>query len=75
MYGDSTLLDGSVPHLLNAGTKEREALRSLFEEYRDVFPSSLPAHAPPDRGLGDAHHIPLLDNAVPAAKKMYRHSP
>ena len=75
MFGDPTLPDGSVPHMLKADSSEREMLRRLFKKYKDVFPASLPTQAPPDRGLGDAHVIPLTENAKPAAKNMYRHSP
>ena len=75
MFGDPNLPDGSVPHLLKAEPSERAVLRRVFQKFKDVFPASLPAQAPPDRGLGDAHVIPLIDNAKPAAKKMYRHSP
>ena len=75
LYADDTLPDGAVPHLLAASAAHRPALRHLLTEYRDVFPSELPTRYPPDRGLGDAHTIPLIDGAEPAKKAMYRHSP
>ena len=75
LYADDSLPDGAVPHLLAASDAQRPALRQLLTEYRDVFPSKLPKRYPPDRGLGDAHQIPLIDDAQPVKKAMYRHSP
>jgi hypothetical protein len=44
-------------------------------DYADVFPAELPKTAPPDRGLDDVHHIPLIPGAEPPSKKMYRGNP
>ena len=75
LFSDDSLQEGAVPHLLSASAVHRPYLRSLFQEYKDVFPASLPASAPPDRGLGDQHHIPMPDNVDLVHKKMYKHSP
>ena len=43
--------------------------------YKDIFPAELPSAIPPDRKLGDEHAIPLVLDAKPVHKPMYRHSP
>ena len=63
MYADPSLPDGAVPHLLASSEEDRGPLRKLLVDYRDVFPAELPKRYPPDRGLGDAHEIPLVDGA------------
>ena len=50
-------------------------MHDLLAEFRDVFPPELPKQYPPDRGLGDAHEIPLVADAKPVKRQMYRHSP
>ena len=75
MYADDTLPDGAVPHLLSASSSHQSTLRSLLQEYKDVFPSTLPRDVPPNRDLGDEHRIPLVPDAKPVHKSMYRHSP
>ena len=75
LYSDDSLPDGAVPHLLSAAATQRPLLRRFFQEYRDVFPPSLPATTPPDRGLGDQHHIPMAPDVKPVHKRMYKHSP
>ncbi len=75
LYHDDSLPDGAVPQLLAASDEHRAPLRQLLTEYRDVFPSELPKRYPPDRGLGDAHDIPLIEGAQPVKRAMYRHSP
>ena len=48
-------------------------MQKLVEEFKDVFPSELPAGLPPDRG--NFHTIPLVDGARPPFGPMYRLSP
>ena len=45
-------------------------LTALLNEYRDVFPSELPAKLPPERSV--YHANPLKDNADTSKRKMYR---
>ena len=45
-------------------------LTALLNEYRDVFPSELPAKLPPERSV--YHAIPLKDSVAPSKRKMYR---
>ncbi len=49
-----------------------DALRSLLDEFSDVF-QSLPSGLPPDRGVG--HTINLQPNVVPPFRKSYRLAP
>ena len=48
-------------------------LRPILEKYRDVFPTDLPHHLPPERDVG--HTIPLEDGARPVFRPIYRLSP
>ena len=75
LYGDPSLPDGAVPHLLAAPELCKSLLRQLFKDYKALFPASLPTTTPPDRGLGDVHAIPLIEGAKPVHKTMYKHSP
>lgn len=75
LYGDPDLPEGAVPHLLELPEEQRGDLHQLFKGFRDVFPAALPKQAPPHRGLGDVHEIPVKDGTEPIARKMYRHSP
>jgi len=45
-------------------------LRALLDDYRDVFPSELPAGLPPERG--ECHTIPLEPGAAPTNRPMFR---
>ena len=53
---------------LSAGLSEQ--VHCIVEEYKDVFPSELPAGLPPDRPV--AHAITLKSGAEPPAQKLYR---
>lgn len=75
LYATPELPEGAVPHLLSAPPTLQTPLHDLLGEYRDVFPPDLPKQYPPDRGLGDAHEIPLVPDAKPVKRQMYRHSP
>ena len=48
-------------------------LKPLIESYKDVFPEDLPRGLPPERPLG--HTIPLIDDAKPTFRPLYRLSP
>ena len=41
-------------------------------DYVDIFPAELPKQLPPNRGLGDEHHIEMDIDAVPPKKAAYR---
>ena len=75
LHSDDSLPDGAVPHLLSTNANLRPVMPRLFQEYRDVFPASLPATTPPDRGLGDQYHIPMVPYVKLIHNKKYKHSP
>ena len=49
-----------------------QVLKNLLEEYKDLFPESLPGF-PPDRGVQVS--IPLIEGAEPVRQPMFRYSP
>ena len=75
LYGDPALPEGAVPHLLGLPEERRGVLDHLLKEFKGVFPPDLLKSAPPYRGLGYVHEIPVKPGTEPIARKMYRHSP
>ena len=75
MYGDTTLPDGAVPHMLSVPQELKTTMTDVLREYHDVFPAELPKLVPPDRKLGDVHDIPVEPGTKPVKKRMYKHSP
>ena len=69
---DAKYPHGAMDHLEGASAEVRTVLQRLFADFKDIFPSELPTIAPPDRGVGDVHKIPLVEGSVPPVKKMYR---
>ena len=55
------------------GLVPAEVMERLMEEFKDVFPSELPAGLPPDRGTG--HVIQLEPNSVAPYRRNRRMSP
>ena len=49
-----------------------KVLNDLLEEYKDLFPDSIPG-LPPDRGISLS--IPLIDGAQPVNRPAFRYSP
>ena len=64
-----------MPHLLDAPSDVQTELRSVLQEYSDVFPDELPLRLPPDRGISDVHRIELNEGAKPIAKAPYKTGP
>jgi hypothetical protein len=52
---------------------DKTSLQSLLDEFKDVFPGELPEGMPPDRNI--VHPIPLVADAKPSYRPMYRLSP
>ena len=47
-----------------------EDIHKLVDEYKDVFPHTLPSELPPERSV--AHAIPLVEGARPVSQRGYR---
>ena len=60
---------------MHADAEVKSDLQGLLEEFKDVFPTELPLKTPPNRGIGDVHHINVEPGSVPPAKAAYRQSP
>ena len=75
LYSDPSLPDGAVPHLLATPDSCKAPMKKLFQDFKALFPAKLPTTAPPDRGLGDVHAIPLIEGAKPVHKAIYKRSP
>ena len=50
-------------------------MKRILKEFKSIFPAELPKHAPPDRGLGDVHEIPIKPGTEHIARIMYRYNP
>ena len=57
LYGEKSLPEGSVPHLLAADDTVQEELWQILKWYANIFPSQLPKDMPRNRGLGEVHEI------------------
>ena len=64
--GEKEVLSGVAP-------EQREKLREIIEEYRDVFPNTLPKGRPPKRDI--VHEINTEPGAEPVSRPPYRLSP
>ncbi len=64
---------GSATIDVAGGLVPEASMRSLLQEYQDVFPENLPPGLPPERGTG--HTIPMEPGAAPPFRPIYRLSP
>ena len=73
VYGTEGLPEGVISQIWEAEDEEiLQKIRSLLHNYVDIFPAELPKELPPNRGLGDEHHIETDIDAVPPKKAAYR---
>ena len=74
MHGhDSDMLDAEEDDLAEAMTRLSAEVQGLISSYKDVFPAEMPAGLPPDRDC--FHAIPLVGDAEPPFRPLYRLSP
>ena len=59
--------------LFGVAPEQRDKLREIIEEYRDVFPSTLPKGRPPKRDI--VHEINIEPGVEPVNRPPYRLSP
>ena len=70
---EGTSSSESSPSLaLGSGACDPAKVKGLLEEFKDLFPESLPG-LPPDRGV--ALTIPLVEGAKPVSRPAFRYSP
>ena len=65
-------LGDDVSKAIRGQEKLPRGISDLLEEYRDIFPSTLPKGLPPERSLD--HKITLLPGSTPPVKQAYRMS-
>ena len=75
LYAEPGMPEGCVSQLLACEEEHRSQLKQLLKTYKDVFPTELPKHVPPNRGLDDEMEIKLQPGTKPIRQKMYRQSP
>ena len=69
---DVNNLGDDVSKAIRGQEKLPRGISDLLEEYRDIFPSTLPKGLPPERSLD--HKITLLPGSTPPVKQAYRMS-
>ena len=66
--------EGCVSQLLACKEEYRSQLKTLLKTYKDVFPTALPKHVPPNWGLGDEMEIRLQPETKLIWQKIYHQS-
>ena len=75
LYAEPGMPEGCVSQLLACKEEYQSPLKMLLKTYKDLFPTALPKHLPPNQGLGDEMEIRLQPGMKPIWQKMYRQSP